>query len=54
MNTCKLCGDAPTLPTYDVCEACGYAINKRLIDWIASPSLDDTERTTNDDIVRSR
>lgn len=54
MNTCKLCGAAPTLPTHNVCEKCAYAIDKRLNDWIASPSLDDTERTTNDDIGRSR
>lgn len=54
MNTCKLCGGAPTLPTHDVCEDCAYDLNKRLNDWIASPTLSHTERNNDDDLNRSR
>lgn len=39
MNTCKLCGAEPSLPTHNVCEECAYELNKRLNDWIAAPSL---------------
>lgn len=53
MNTCKLCGSGPTLPTHDICEECAYAIAKRLNDWIASPTLSDAERNTAHGIDRS-
>lgn len=53
MNTCKLCGSEPSLPAHNVCEDCAYELNKRLNDWIASPTLSCTERNSDHDINRS-
>ena len=52
MNTCRRCGDELP-PPHNVCEDCAYELNKRLNDWLASPTLSCTERNSDHDINRS-